>query len=113
MNVVGAHVRRAVNKDGARCGEVEVRTDDPARAEMLVYFSASQDNDYDMHSIVHNDAAAEIDWYDNNMHNAFEEISGNLFESDEMKTKWGEREVFKEAILSFGNVRADLAEIIH
>ncbi|XEC93225.1 hypothetical protein AB6A23_17830 [Paenibacillus tarimensis] len=112
MNVIQAHVRGAVERDGVQCAEVEVRTDDPKRPELLVYFSASKDNDYDMHSIVNHEANTEIDWFDNNLHEAFREVSGNMFETYQMKTDWGQREFFKESVLSFGNVREEIFKII-
>ncbi len=54
--------------------------DDP---ELLVYITANnqQDgqNDYDMVRIIRNDADLELDWYDNNLHSAFEEVTDKAF----------------------------------
>ncbi|WP_424768106.1 hypothetical protein [Paenibacillus sp. sgz302251] len=112
MQVIEAHVRQAVERDGIRCGEVEVKTDEAGAPNVLVYFSLSQDNDFDMSSIVRNDANAETDWFDNNMHQAFEEITVNAFQNVNMKTNWGAREAFKEQVLSSGRVREELAALL-
>ncbi|AZN42324.1 hypothetical protein [Paenibacillus albus] len=112
MIVTDAHVRRAVDRDGLRTCEVEVHTNDGSTPELLVYFGASRDNDYDMVAVVQNDAKAEIDWYDNSMHSAFTDVSDELFDTPTMKTDWGQRETFKEQVLSFPGVRADIGRLL-
>ncbi|MFC5652705.1 hypothetical protein ACFPYJ_27020 [Paenibacillus solisilvae] len=112
MTVTGAHVRRAIDRDGIRCCEVEVRTDQLEAPELLAFFGTSQDNDYDLVAIVKNDASSEIDWYDNSMHSAYSDISMELFETTTMKTNWGERELFKEQVLSYPGVRAELHRLL-
>ncbi|QYR23345.1 hypothetical protein KZ483_10760 [Paenibacillus sp. sptzw28] len=109
MNVTNAHVRRTVERDGVRCCEVEVHTGSSETPELLAFFSESLDNDYDMVAVIKNEAATEIDWFDNNLHNAFTEISVDLFETVTMKTDWGRRETFKQQILSYPGVRAELS----
>ncbi|MFC4776417.1 hypothetical protein ACFO9Q_06475 [Paenibacillus sp. GCM10023252] len=109
MHVIDAHVRRAVDRDGLRCVEVEVQTDSPEAESVLAYFSSSLDNDYDLQAVVRNDANTAIDWYDNNMHQAFENITNELFENENVKTDWGARESFKEQVLAHGDVRDGLA----
>lgn len=112
MNVTEAHVRRATDRKGIHCCEVEVRTDDSRSPELLAFFGPSRDNDFDMLAVVRNDADTEIDWYDNNLHQAFSDVSIDLFETSTMKTDWGRRETFKEQVLSYPGVRADIARLL-
>ncbi|WP_308634798.1 hypothetical protein [Paenibacillus silvisoli] len=112
MNVTDARVRRATDREGIHCCEVEVHTDDAGSPELLAYFGASRDNDYDMIAVVKNDARSEIDWYDNNMHTAFADVSDELFDTPTMKTDWGERESFKEQVLSFPGIRAEIGRLM-
>ena len=58
MIVTEAHVRRAADRDGLHCAEVEVQTSDSGDPELLVYFGLS-DDDYDMIAVVSNDASSE------------------------------------------------------
>ncbi|AJY76012.1 hypothetical protein [Paenibacillus beijingensis] len=112
MNVIEAHVRRSVERDGATCGEVEVHTDDPQCENVLAYFSNSGDNEFDLVSIVRNDADFLTDWFDNSMHTAFEEISMQWFENRNTKTDWGRRETFKLQVLESGQVREYLHRLL-
>ncbi|WP_051251198.1 hypothetical protein [Paenibacillus harenae] len=112
MQLVEANVRWATEWQGLTCAVVEVVTDDPEAKHAIVYFSLSDDNDFDMQAVVQNHAAADTDWFDNNMHQAFEDVTVDLFQNVNMKTNWGAREVFKEEVLSFGRVREELAELL-
>lgn len=112
MTVTEAHVRRVIDRDGIHCCEVEVRTDLNEAPELLAYFGCSHDNDYDMVAIVKNDATSETDWYDNSMHSAYTDISMELFETRTMKTDWGERENFKQQVLSYPGIRAELKRLL-
>ncbi|BBH19179.1 hypothetical protein Back11_05240 [Paenibacillus baekrokdamisoli] len=112
MKVIEAYVRRAVDRDGIHCCEVEVHTDQQESPELLAFFGTSLDNDYDLVAIVRNDASTEVDWYDNSMHSAFSDISMELFETSTMKTDWGEREFFKEQVLSYSGIREELNRLL-
>ncbi|MBP3961440.1 hypothetical protein [Paenibacillus lignilyticus] len=112
MIVTDARVRRAVKREGVPSCEIEVHTNDAGMPELLAYFGASRDNDYDMIAVVKNDAKTEIDWYDNNMHNAFTNVTDELFDTPTMKTDWGERESFKEQVLSFPGIRAEIGRLM-
>lgn len=112
MNVLEAHVRRSVARDGVPCGEVEVHTDDPECKQVLAYFAKSGDNEYDVVYMLKNDADFLTDWYDNSMHTAFEEISAESFQNMNMKTGWDARESFKNQVLGSGRVREDLHRLL-
>jgi hypothetical protein len=112
MNVTDARVRRMVERQEGRCCEVEVHTDREDSPGLLAYFGPSQDNDFDMVAIVQSDAKTEIDWYDNPVHSAFEEVTTQLFETSTMKTDWGRREAFKQQVLAYPGIRAELSRLL-
>lgn len=102
-----AKIRRFTELDGVRCAEVEVRpgaADDP---ELLVYITAKDQtdgqHDYDMVRIIRNDANLELDWYDNNLHSAFEEVTDKAFTDSTHITAGEEREKFKKELFRMGN----------
>ncbi|MBD2870487.1 hypothetical protein [Paenibacillus arenilitoris] len=112
MEVAEARVRRSAVRDGIRCGEVEVATDETGEGRLFAYFSLSEDNDFDMQAVVRSDARPETDWLDSNRHQVCEDVTVDLFLNVNMKTNWGARETFKEQVLSFGQVRGELADLL-
>ncbi|QHW34132.1 hypothetical protein GZH47_27280 [Paenibacillus rhizovicinus] len=112
MIVTEAHVRRAAERNGLHCAEVEVMTSDTENQDLLAYFGPSKDNDFDMVAVVNNDARSDVDWYDNSMHQAYADVTDTLFDTPTMKTDWGERESFKEQVLSYPRVRADIRRLM-
>ncbi len=107
VEVQEAALRRMTMKEGRMCGEVEVLTNDANAPKVLAYFAGAGDGDYELLAIVGNDADMEIDWYDNPLHQAFTDKSQWLG-SAAMEAGGGERQAFKEQVLSFGSVRDDL-----
>jgi len=112
MNVTEAKVRGKAERNEGRCCEVEVHTDRPETPELIAYFGPSSDNDFDMVAVVRSDADEAADWFDNSMHNAYEDIAIELFETSTMKTDWGRRETFKEQILSYPGIRTELGRLL-
>ncbi|SFJ11255.1 hypothetical protein SAMN02799624_03302 [Paenibacillus sp. UNC496MF] len=112
MIVKEAHVKGASDRDGLHCAEVEVQTSDAHNPDLLAYFGRSQDNDYDMVAVVRSDARPDADWYDNSLHQAYADVTDELFDTPTMKTDWGERESFKEQVLSYPGVRADIRRLM-
>ncbi|WP_274649887.1 hypothetical protein [Paenibacillus humicola] len=112
MNVTEASVLRKTEREGKPCCEVKVRTDRPDSPELLVYFGPSRDNDFDLLAIVRKDAETVIDWFDNGLHNAYADVTIELFETSTMKTDWGRRETFKEQVLSQPGIRAGLGRLL-
>jgi hypothetical protein len=94
-------------RNDVRCADVEVKVsgmDEP----LIVEFTASRDNDFDMTHIYKKDADRTLDWYDNNLHRAFKDVTVELFEDLAGETHWGPREAFKQEVLSYGNIRKEL-----
>ncbi|MFC4099945.1 hypothetical protein [Paenibacillus xanthanilyticus] len=109
LQVKGARVKGAVDRNGTRCALVEVDTEAYGTGGLLAYFGPSADDEYDLSAIVHNDASRDIDWFDNSSHLAYEDVSIGLFETASMKTDWGQREAFKEQVLACAGVREEMA----
>lgn len=96
-------------RNDVRCADVEVKADG-IKGSLLVEFTATKDNNFDMRHVYRKDASNEIDWYDNNLHEAFEDVSEELFSNKGLDKEWGEREAFIEEVLSFGSIRKELEE---
>lgn len=112
MQVMEAHVRRAVKQGEHLCGEVEVTTDDSSTPMLLAYFSKSQDHEFVLQNVVSNDASTETDWFDNNMHRAFKDMTNSAFQNVEGNSDRGTFEAFKDKVLSSGRVREELSELL-
>ncbi|MGO4275285.1 hypothetical protein AB4Z22_36555 [Paenibacillus sp. TAF58] len=97
-----ANIVRFTERNDVRCADVEVKADG-IKGILLAEFTATKDNEFDMRHVYRKDASNEIDWYDNNLHEAFKDVSEELFNK-------GEREAFIEEILSFGSIRKELEE---
>lgn len=106
-----AKVRRYTELDGVRCAEVEVRpgaADDP---ELLVYIAlVDQGQEYELLRIIRNDADVTLDWYDNNLHSAFEEATETAFTDSALLKASEERDKFKRELLSYGQLTSEMAK---
>lgn len=112
MIVTEAHVRRAADRDGQPCAEVGVVTNDAQFQELLAYFGPSRDNDFDMVAVVSGDDASTGHRDAGLTRLACADITDELFDTPTMKTDWGERESFKEQVLSYNGVRADIRRLM-
>jgi hypothetical protein len=102
MNPLEAHVRGMADRAGVACAEVEVRTDDAASPVVLAYF-ASVGSEPALKEILRNDADSELDWFDNNLHQAFQEITDNR--SDSPGSGRSEQQRFGDRVLGMDGVR--------
>ncbi|MCR2802594.1 hypothetical protein [Paenibacillus soyae] len=74
MEPLEARVRGIVNRRGEACAEVEVQTNDPASPVVLAYYSRGG-AEPELKEVLLNDADTELDWFDNNMHQAFTDLT--------------------------------------
>jgi hypothetical protein len=106
-----AKIRRMTEYDGAPCAEVGVlpgAAEDPA---LLVYIVEDRyEEGYEIVRILTNDADASADWYDNNMHNAFEDVTVSAFKGSIVMDPEEERSKFQRELLIFGDLKKQLAE---
>jgi hypothetical protein len=79
MKVREAHFRRVLDRGGQALAEVEVFTDHPQDPQMLAYFLVGLKGYYPLVKLISNDANHEIDWFDNNLHSAFEDVMKPMF----------------------------------
>jgi hypothetical protein len=98
-----AKLVRMTERNDIPCADVEVQVE--GRNEvLLVEFSPSKDNSLDMTHIYRKEASHELDGYENNLHQAFQDVSAELFGEYGQETDWGQREDFKQQILGFGKL---------
>lgn len=104
-----AECRRVLERGDQLCADVEVRVKGSG-THLVVLFAESQDNDYDMVMVLEKDADRDIDWYDNDLHAAYVDVTEKLFADEAEETHWNPREAFKEQVLSFGDVREQIRQ---
>lgn len=81
--VLKADFRRILERGGQALAEVEVLTDHDQNPQLLAYFSTAANGGYTLVQVLANNADFEVDWYDNSMHSAFEDISGRALGTSE------------------------------
>lgn len=108
VKVTHAVCKRVLERSDELCADVEVILEGEDK-RLVALFAESKDNDYDMVMVLQKDASVDIDWYDNNLHAAYVDVSEEFFADEAGETLWGSRESFKEQVLSFGSVREQIA----
>ncbi|MFB5761666.1 hypothetical protein [Paenibacillus medicaginis] len=105
-----AKIRRFTDIDGVRCAEIEVNSASVEDTGLLVYLAPSDGGDgYKMLRMLRNDADLELDWYDNNLHSAFEEVTDVVFSDNDGKDLPEKRGRFTRELLSHGKMDSELA----
>ncbi|MBD8841883.1 hypothetical protein IFU39_29285 [Paenibacillus sp. CFBP 13594] len=98
-----AKIRRLTEVDGLSCAEVEVQPGNAGDPLLLVYVASTQPgNSLEVVRIVRNHSDSAIDWYNNNMHTAFEEATEAAFENSEGMTVEEDKARFQSELFSFG-----------
>ncbi|QMV43776.1 hypothetical protein [Cohnella cholangitidis] len=103
MKVREAQFRRVLDRGGQRFAEVEVSTDHQRDPQMLAYFRAGSDGSYPLVRVIANDANYEVDWFDNSLHSAFEDVMKPLFSSPDHLAA-DDRDEFAAQILAYTGV---------
>jgi hypothetical protein len=110
VEIKQAKVVRFTERDDVPCADIEVHVEGSDKV-MLAEFSPSQNKQYDLTHIYQKEVSSEVDWFDNNLHQAFKEVTSELFENQtDQEINWGKREDFKQQILCFGSVQKQLEE---
>ncbi|TVY00282.1 hypothetical protein [Paenibacillus cremeus] len=107
VKVKQAECKRVLERGGQLCADVEVVLEGEPKA-LVALFAESKDNDYDMVMLLQKDADTEIDWYDNDLHAAYVDVSETMFDNSSGETYWEPRESFKEQVLSYGRVKEEI-----
>lgn len=98
-----AKIRRLTEVDGLSCAEVEVQPANAGDPSLLVYVAATQpQNTLQITRIVRNHSDSTLDWYNNNMHTAFEEATETAFQNSEGITAGEDKARFEQELFSFG-----------
>ncbi|MCL6604666.1 MAG: hypothetical protein K6T94_17520 [Paenibacillus sp.] len=106
-----AKIRRMMEYDGAPCAEVGVLPGAVEDSALLVYIVEDRHEEgYEIVRILTNDADMSSDWYDNNMHNAFEDVTVSAFEGGTVMGPEEERSRFQRDLLIFGDLKKQLEE---
>ncbi|MFC5529315.1 hypothetical protein [Cohnella yongneupensis] len=79
ITVRDARYCRVLDRGGHRLAEVEVYTGHPRDPQLVAYFSVDSNGAFKLENVLTNDADAEIDWFDNNMHSAMYDVSPQIF----------------------------------
>lgn len=106
LSVIGASLRGMRDVGGERLAELEVRTADPAAPELVACFRSGPKG-YQLVRVFANRAQTEIDWYDNNLHEAFEDVTMTLF-SGPGHAGPNDRKAFAGQVLALPGVRESL-----
>ncbi|MDF2960266.1 MAG: hypothetical protein K0S39_2001 [Paenibacillus sp.] len=104
MKIKHAEFKRIMERSDTLCADVEVQVEGDNRS-LVVIFTESPDQIFDMTMILRKEAELDVDWYDNDLHSAYEDVTESLFQH-----KTGDREALKEAVLNYGNVREQIGK---
>ncbi|WP_128103320.1 hypothetical protein [Paenibacillus sp. DCT19] len=98
-----AKIRRLTEVDGLACAEVEVQPGNAGDPSLLVYVAATAPtNTLEIVRVVRNHSDAVLDWYNNNMHTAFEDATETAFENSEGRTALEDKAKFQSELFAFG-----------
>ncbi|AWB45782.1 hypothetical protein DCC85_17380 [Paenibacillus sp. CAA11] len=114
-NISKAEFRRLTDLAGLRCAEIEVSSDDAGSEDLLVYVArAKQTGDYEIVHMYSTKIDPQIDWYNENLNNAYEEIAEEDFGAATWPEAGGEvqRENFRQSLLSYGNISEKLEQML-
>lgn len=105
-----AKIRRMTEYDGAPCAEVGVLPGAVSDPALLVYIVEDQREDgYEIVRILTNDADTATDWFDNNMHEAFMDVTVSAFTGSIIMSPEDERIKFQQELLMFGELKKQLS----
>ncbi|AHV98624.1 hypothetical protein [Paenibacillus sabinae] len=106
-----AKIRRMLEYDGAPCAEVGVLPGAVGDSALLVYIvEDKREEGYEIVRILTNDADTSTDWYDNNMHDAFVDVTSSAFTGSPVMSPEDERDKFQRELLIFGKLKKQLEE---
>ncbi|ANS75549.1 hypothetical protein AWM70_13865 [Paenibacillus yonginensis] len=111
--ITNAEFRRMTDYNGQRCAEIEVSSGKAGEHDLLVYVAKTPQGAYDIVHMYSTDIDPEIDWYNNNLHNSYEEISEEEFGaslSSATQTSEFHRMQFKDTLFGMKQIAAKLQE---
>lgn len=103
IKVREAQFRRVLDRGGQNFAEVEVFTDQPRDSQLLAYLRSGPDASYSLVRLMSNDADYEVDWFDNNLHSAFEDVTTPTFSTPDHLGRT-ERDQFAAQIIAYPGI---------
>jgi hypothetical protein len=104
-----AKIRRMMEYDGAPCAEVGVLPGAVSDPALLVYIVEDRrEEGYEIVRILTNDADTSTDWFDNNMHDAFQDVTSSAFTGSNFMSPEDEHSKFQREVLTFGDLKKQL-----
>jgi len=93
-------------RDNQAVAEVEVHSADPGESDLLVHFRKGPKG-YQLVRVLKNDADTIADWFDNDLHAAFRDVTQQIFDGPS-HGGGDDRGAFAERVLETGDIRAQL-----
>ncbi|MFD2612535.1 hypothetical protein [Paenibacillus gansuensis] len=103
-----AEYRGMVKQGGEQYAQVAVQSLLSGQPEVLAHFVSDGRGGYDMPLLLESHADLDIDWYENNLHQAFVDITDPQGTSRSFAADPKAREQFKKEVLSYGDIREKL-----
>lgn len=108
-----AKLTRVTDYQGAPCAEIEVTAVSSGAPGLLAFVARTADGqDFEIVRMVRNESNLAIDWYNNNLHNAYEEIAEENFGDEGELDAPQEREKFRQKLLTTGSISAQLEQVL-
>lgn len=108
MHIKKAAFSRVIPNGGELIGEVEVW---PVKEEapLLAWFVREADGCLSLRKLIRKEEELELDWYDNDLRQAFQDVTGEWFTEPEPSDACN-RTDFEREVLDYGDVAAELEE---
>lgn len=109
VHIKKAAFSRVIPSDGKLYGEVKVW---PIREEtpMLAWFAKGEDGCLLLEKLIRRQEELELDWYDNDLRQAFDDVTTSWFIEPSSTGSGCNRTEFEREILDYGEVAAILEE---
>lgn len=97
--ITKANFTQTVIRDGKRLYEVEVWVSGQLEPWKVLLEQGNESGEYHVHQILKNEAEYDLDWYDNNLHQAFQDISNQAVSP-------GKQDSFARSVVEMAGLQA-------
>ncbi|GIP22460.1 hypothetical protein [Paenibacillus sp. J22TS3] len=111
--IKNAKLTRMTEYNGKPCAEIEINLASQHQPGLLAFIARTPDGqDFEIIRMVRNESDLAIDWYNNNLHNAYEEIAEENFgDAGELDAPL-QREQFRKSLLQSGSILTQLEQAL-
>jgi hypothetical protein len=106
-SVKNANFERVVELHDKKYAEVKVEIEGEQKP-FLALFEKTNDEQLHMDKLYRLDIDYELDWYENNLHQAYVDVTDRLFDHEFADTEKMTRNSFNEDVLGHGQVRQEV-----